>query len=402
MAVRKREWTTRNGEAREAWVADYMDQHGVRRLKTFERKKEADTFAATTHIEIREGTHVADSASVTVTAAGKLWIERTERDGLERTTIDTYRQHLQFHIVPYLGTTKLSQLNAPIIRAFEDKLRKGAPAPGEQTAEPRSPALTKKVLGSLGALLAEAQERGLVARNPVRDLKARRRPGKERRAELREKGKLKAGVDIPTPDEVKKIVAHLEGRWRPLLLAAIFTGLRSSELRGLRWEDIDLKKGELHVRQRADRYQQIGQPKSHAGERMVPIPPGLLQVLREWKLACPKGELGLCFPNSDGNIDWHTNIVHRGLAPVQVAAGVVDREGEAKYTGMHALRHFYASWCINREVDGGLGLPAKVVQERLGHSSITVTLDTYGHLFPRGDDTAALGRAESVLFPNAT
>ena len=50
-------------------------------------------------------------------------------------------------------------------------------------------------------------------------------------------------------------------------------------------------------------------------------------------------------------------------------------------------RHVYASWCINRETDGGLELPAKVVQERLGHSSITVTLDTYGHLFPRGDDT---------------
>jgi len=48
----------------------------------------------------------------------------------------------------------------------------------------------------------------------------------------------------------------------------------------------------------------------------------------------------------------------------------------AKYTGLHALRHFYASRCINREVDGGLGLPAKLAQERLGHSSITMTLDT--------------------------
>jgi integrase len=91
------------------------------------------------------------------------------------------------------------------------------------------------------------------------------------------------------------------------------------------------------------------------------------------------------------------NIINRGLIPVQVAAGVVDKGGAAKYTGLHSLRHFYASWCINREVDGGLGLPAKVVQERLGHSSITVTLDTYGHLFPRGDDTAALGKAEAAL-----
>jgi len=64
---------------------------------------------------------------------------------------------------------------------------------------------------------------------------------------------------------------------------------------------------------------------------------------------------------------------------------------------MHVLRHFFASWCINRKEDGGLGLPAKVVQERLGHSSITMTLDTCGHLFPRGDDTAESAEAERLF-----
>jgi len=100
----------------------------------------------------------------------------------------------------------------------------------------------------------------------------------------------------------------------------------------------------------------------------------------------------------EGGIEWHTNIINRAWWPLQVAAGVKDRDGKAKYTGLHALRHFYASWCINREADGGLELPAKVVQERLGHSSITVTLDTYGHLFPRGDDSAKLAEAESRLW----
>jgi integrase len=397
MAVRKRQWKTRTGEDRVAWVVDYFDQGRTRRLKTFDRKKDADAFAATTSVDVRAGTHIADSASITVAEAGELWISKVEQDGRERTTVEQYQQHLKFHIVPYLGGLKLSQLSAPLVRAFEDELRAGTLAPGAETAEPRSQAMTKKVIGSLGALLAEAQERGLVARNVVRELRSRRKRGKDRRAERREKGKLKVGVDIPTPAEIKAIAIRLDGRWRPLLLTAIFTGLRSSELRGLRWEDVDFKKAELHVRQRADRYQEIGRPKSEAGERTVPIPPALLQVLREWKLAGPKGDLGLCFPNSDGNIDWHVNIINRGLIPVQVAAGVVDKEGRAKYTGLHALRHFYASWCINREVDGGLGLPAKVVQERIGHSSIVVTLDTYGHLFPRGDDTAALDKAEAAL-----
>jgi integrase len=70
----------------------------------------------------------------------------------------------------------------------------------------------------------------------------------------------------------------------------------------------------------------------------------------------------------------------------------------ARYTGLHSLRHFFASWCINRKVDGGLELPAKVVQERLGHSTVVLTLDRYGHLFPRGDDTAELAAAEAKLF----
>ena len=69
----------------------------------------------------------------------------------------------------------------------------------------------------------------------------------------------------------------------------------------------------------------------------------------------------------------------------------------AKYPGLHALRHFYASWCINRRGDGGLELPPKVMQERLGHSSIVMTLDVYGHIFPRGDDAAELEAAERSL-----
>lgn len=97
----------------------------------------------------------------------------------------------------------------------------------------------------------------------------------------------------------------------------------------------------------------------------------------------------------------------RGLQPALVAAGVavdtgeVDKDGKpimaARYKGLHALRHFYASWCINRQEDGGLGLPPKVVQERMGHSTITMTMGVYGHLFPRGDDAEELALAEAAL-----
>jgi integrase len=158
-----------------------------------------------------------------------------------------------------------------------------------------------------------------------------------------------------------------------------------------------LKKAELHVRQRADKFNTIGKPKSARGQRMVPLPPIVVNTLREWKLVCPKSELELVFPTGAGEIEYHSNIVTRGLAPVQVAAGVVTKDGKAKYTGLHALRHFYASWCINRKEDGGLGLPLKTVQHRLGHSTIQMTADVYGHLFPSGDDGAELAAAQKAL-----
>jgi integrase len=91
----------------------------------------------------------------------------------------------------------------------------------------------------------------------------------------------------------------------------------------------------------------------------------------------------------------HQNIVQRTLHPVQIAAGItkVDGKGRAvpKYTGLHCLRHFYASWCINRKKEGGLELPPKLVQERLGHATLAMTMDTYGHLFPREGEHAEIG-----------
>jgi integrase len=213
----------------------------------------------------------------------------------------------------------------------------------------------------------------------------------------RARRKLKVGTDIPTPQEIGRILHAAAGKWRPILVTAIFTGLRSSELRGLRWADIDLKRGLIHVRQRADRYNAIGSPKSEAGERTVPLGPLALNTLREWKLTCPASPLGLVFPTSRGRIIRHENIVRYAWGPTQVAAGVANGSGECKYSGLHALRHFYASWCINRRADGGLELPTKVVQERLGHASIVITTDTYGHLFPRGDDSAELAAAERSL-----
>jgi integrase len=386
MSVRKRKWLIRSGEEREAWIVDYIDQRGERHIETFAKKKEAEARHAEIRVDVRAGVHVAPSNSVTVKEAGAIWIKTAEGAGLERATIKQYREHVEQHIVPFIGAVKLSEMNAQTVRKFEDRLRE----------QERSPVMVRKVISSLGSLLADAQEQGLAARNPVRDLRRNRRRSKDRNTEKRQRGKLRAGVDVPTPSEIKSIIAAAKGRWRPFLITAIFTGLRASELRGLRWEDVNLNVRELHVRQRADRFNEIGKPKSAAGERIIPFGKFAANALKEWKLACPRGVGDLVFPNGVGKVESLANIINRGLIPAQIAAGVVVN-GRAKYTGLHALRHFYASWCINRPAQGGLGLPPKVVQERLGHSSITMTYDRYGHLFPRGDDADELDAAEQAL-----
>jgi integrase len=394
MSVRKREWVNAKGEKKTAWQVDYVDGIGVRRVKQFRLKKQADAFAATAAVEVREGVHVADSASVTVEKAAALWIASGENAGLERSTVKQRKSHLQHHIVPLIGQTLLSKLTVPAVRDFEDRMR----------TEGRSPAMVKKVLTSLGSILSDASERGLAMRNPVRDMRTSRK-GRDRRLERRQKGRIEVGVDIPTREEVKALVEALTDNWRPLLITAIFTGMRSSELRGLRWQDADFKRHEIRVNQRADQFGEIGRPKSEAGLRTIPVPPVVINALKAHKLSQGIGS-ELVFANPDGEPRSHANIVQKGLVPAMIRAGVTsssekDEEGrpilKAKYSGMHALRHFYASWLINRKEDGGLGLPVKMVQERLGHASIVMTMDVYGHLFPRSDDGTELAQAANIL-----
>lgn len=288
-----------------------------------------------------------------------------------------------------------------MITDWERKLRDGT-----EGQKPRSAAMIKRVRADLGSILGNAMEEGLLARNVVAEMRSKsRRKGAS--VERRAKRKLQIGVDIPLPEEIKAMVDAMEVQWRPILLTAIFTGLRASELRGLRWVNVDLSRREVHVRERADEYKQMGRPKSEAGERTVPLSPIVVSELRKWKLKCPKTDLGLAFPSpiKDVGVVGLQYIVRRGLWPTQIAAKITrlgkDSNGKitqvAKYPGLHSLRHFFASWCINRRVDGGLELPVKMVQERLGHSTVAMTLDIYGHLFPRHDDSEELAAAERAL-----
>lgn len=371
MSVRKRKWVTSKGEAREAFIVDFVDQGGNRHIRTFDRKGDATAYAATVKVDIQKGVHSASKQ--TVAEAAEVWIKRVEADGAERSTIRQYRQHINLHILPLIGgKTTLSELTTASGEQLRDKLL-------EKLSRP----LARKVLTSYKSIL-KANKHAHVAG----DIAIKRSP--------RDKRILEVGRDIPTPNEIKRMIRAAKGSKRyALLLVTGLTGLRASELRGLRWRDVDLKAAELHVRQRADRFNAIGHPKSRAGIRSIPLAPEALNALKEWKLACPKGEADLVFPTAEGQVEHHKNIL-RSLEPILIDAGVVDKRGEPKYA-LHAFRHFFASWCINRKANGGRELPVKVVSYLMGHSSIVITLDLYGHLFPQNNDEAELAEAARAL-----
>src|SRR5262245_4152455 len=209
VSVRKRTWTNAKGEQKEAWIVDYKDRQGDRHIETFARKREADARHAEVDVEVRANTHVARGKSKTVAEAGKIWVEAAELAGLERSTVEQYQTHLRRHIIPAIGDIRLSDLTKGHVMAFADHLRNCRV----------SDAMVRKVVSSLGAIVAEAEDKGLVARNVVRGINRKRR-----KVEERQKAKLKVGVDIPSPAEVSAILSHAKPRWRALLLVAAFTG----------------------------------------------------------------------------------------------------------------------------------------------------------------------------------
>ncbi|MBZ9980418.1 site-specific integrase [Mesorhizobium sp. BR-1-1-8] len=358
---------------RAVWQCDYRDGEGKRRSKQFNTKTEATAWWSKAGIEVGQGTHVADSASITVAEAATLWLAHGKSEGLERSTLAAYEQHVRLHINPLIGARKLSQLKTPAIEAFKDTLM-----------ETRSRPMVKRVMVSLSGIFLEAQRRGKAAHNPVSAVKVKTDKRRKER------------VEMPTKEELRAILRGASVKWKPLIWTASFTGLRGSELRGLRWPNVDLDAAVLKVRERVDSRNQFGPPKSEAGTRDVPLPPTVVSILRDWKKACPKGEHNLVFPNGAGNIENHQNLLKRCFFPLQVSEGITvdsgkkDEDGKpimaAKY-GLHALRHAAAALFIEQN------LKPKKVQELMGHASIQITFDLYGYLFKDDEGDAAAMKA---------
>ena len=353
--IRRRSWRTAGGEQRECWQVDFTDQQGNRRHKQFQRKKDADAYLVQARGQVQLGTYSPESASVTIAKAGQLWLERGEAEQLERATLAQYQNHLELHIAPFLGQIRIAKLGTPDVQRFIDELLRSG----------RSRAMATKVLASLKAILREAMRRGLLSHNPAAPVT------------IRTPARHKERVAIPTREDIQQMLAAVSDRWQPFLVTAIFTGMLASELRGLRWQDVDLGRKVIRIEQRADRYHAIGSPKSAAGRRGIPLAPMVISTLREWKLRCPPSEL--VFPTGRGKPESLGNIYRRLWAPLQLECGIVDEAGKPRHR-FHDLRHFTASWLIAQ------GFSPKKLQAILGHSSIQMVFDRYGHLLDDGDD----------------
>ena len=296
------------------------------------------------------------ASEFTVRKASEIWLRKCKIDGLERSTIRSYEQHVRLHILPRIGEVDLKSMTAADAHDFRDQL-----------LSELSKSMAKKVLGSFKSLVSEAHIRGHIQQDVARPIriKVSRRGTQERR--------------MPSKEELLLLLSKCPAEHKPYFFTAIFTGMRASEMRGLTWENVDFERSIIRVRQRADRWNEIGDPKSASGRREIPMTPKVIKALSLWKRLKQAGEKDLVFPNGAGNIENHSNIYNRIFKPLMTQCGLVDEEGKVLFP-MHALRHATASLLIEQ------GWNPKKVQRMMGHSSIAMTFDVYGHLM---DDAEA-------------
>jgi integrase len=182
---------------------------------------------------------------------------------------------------------------------------------------------------------------------------------------------------IAAPDEAAKLLGVLPVEDRPVWATALYGGLRRGELMALRWEDVDLGAGRIRVERSWDPEAGVIETKTKAGKRTVPIAAVLRDFLDEWKLRSGRGE-GLVFGRTA-----ETPFDPRGLARRAETAWKNVKPKALEPISLHECRHTFASLMI------AAGVNAKALSSYMGHSSITITLDRYGHLMPGSEDEAA-------------
>ncbi len=344
------------------WVLDYYDQFGKRHWETCETKKEAEQRLARILVEIGKGTYNPEKRTKTFKEVAETWYEMIVVPNKRPKTVRYYRNHLDNHLLPFFGDIKINRINVSLIEKYMAK----------RLSEGVSKATINKTITTLGTVMRYAVKHGLIDRNPVSYVQRLSRS----REEVDEKRYL-------TPEEIRLLISNAKEEHRPLLMTAILTGMREGEILGLKWGDIDWRNRQICVR-RTLQNGRFYEPKTKASRRRIDMAPQLVLELKKWKLRCPKSKYDLVFPAKNGNPMDARNMLRDIFYPALRRSGL-------PRIRFHDLRHTYASLLIKQ------GEHPKYIQQQMGHSSIKVTLDTYGHLMEATNYEAAKKLGEIIF-----
>jgi integrase len=364
------------------WRLTYRPQGTAGPMKrlNFPTKKAAEKYEAETKVAVSRGLYVDPNKVSTFAEAAETWL-RGKADR-RPSHVCNLQSRMRKHILPRFGNKRLDQISVADVENFRTDLK----------AE-----LERRTVGVIvrmvKAIFRSAIRRGECSRNPCDGLEREFEAAKEIKAGEQ------AAHDAVDPSQVldqnemaRLIAASPEGYFRTLFATAYVTGMRSGELLGLPWANVDLEAGTIRVRQSLSWASVAGEevrarfypPKTKAGIRDVSIPAALVSALKVWKVACPISENGLVFPREDGSPESDDRVRRAGLHPALKRAGL-------KQVRFHDLRHSCASAMIAN------GRPITEIQHRLGHSSPDITLRVYSHWFAETKSDSADQLAEGLF-----
>lgn len=349
-------------DGRAAWQARWRDPANRQRKKTFPRRVDAERFLAGIEADKLRGAYV-DPRAGQVTLAGYAtdrWLPAQVH--IRPGTRDLYRAHLRTHVLPALGNRPLSAVRRSDCRTFVAAL-----------SGKLAPATVGTVFAVLRMVMQGAVDDELLAANPCSRVPL---PRVER-----------PDVEPLAPAEVVRLTETITPRYSVAVFLAAGAGLRQGEVLGLLAGRVDFLHRRIAVEQQLAGLgveRGLSPLKTRASRRVVPVDDVVLHAVSEHLRRWPTGPADLLVTNRSGRPIGRSSFQHCWTEAVAAAGLPVG-------TRYHGLRHFYASTLI------AAGLHPKAIQARLGHATISETMDTYGHLFPdsehagRGALDAALG-----------
>lgn len=373
------------------WQLDYTNSAGKRTRRNFAKQKEAAAAKLEIDSKIARGVDRPLGDDMRTGDALDLYLARLEaRKELGEVTpkhIATIRGHINSWLkneIFGIHAVRLRHLTTGVIAEFRDDLR---------SKTNLSVVTVRKIISTLHSCLEFAKERDLIGNNPSHGLKVEsKRLEQPKTVVPPEKKALKAilaateGPPMKSGSAFEKRRKRNEQLLQTAIMFAASSGLRAGEQWALRWKDINFAGKTVTVSKRIDAYGIEGPPKSKAGFREVPLSDHVLNALRRWRLRSGYAAADdFVFANHVGKHTCHDNLTDRHWKPCL-------KRAEVEHFGWHSLRHFAVSCWIEN------GLDLKEVSTLAGHSSITITADRYGHMFPNGSRQENMNAIAADIF----